>query len=106
MIYKRMVDSAGVERRKRHVLKRRIYSSLGPNDCWHVDGYDKLKPFNFAIYGWIDGHSRIVLWLKVGKSNSNPKVIANYSMDLVTFFKACPRKEKSERTVEESGYLV
>ena len=106
MIYKRMVDPAGVERRKRHVLKRRIYSSLGPNDCWHVDGYDKLKPFNFAIHGWIDGHSRIVLWLKVGKSNSNPKVIANYFMDLVTFFKACPRKEKSERIVEQSGYLV
>ena len=33
MIYKRMADPAGVERRKRHVLKRRIYSSLGPNDC-------------------------------------------------------------------------
>ena len=33
IIYKRMVDPAGVERRKGHVLKRRIYTSLGPNDC-------------------------------------------------------------------------
>ena len=92
--YKRMVDPAGVGRRKRHVLKSRIYSWLGPNDCWHVDGYDKLNPFNFAIHGWIDGHSRNLLWLKVGKSKSNPKIIANYFMDLVTSFKGLSTKRK------------
>ena len=25
-------------------LERRCYSSNGPNETWHVDGYDKLKP--------------------------------------------------------------
>ena len=96
IIYKRMVDPAGVERRKRHVLKRRIPSSLGPNDYWHVDGYDKLKPFNFAIQGCTDGHSRKVLWFKVGKSNSNPKIIASYFMELVTSLKASPRKVRTD----------
>ena len=23
---------------------------------WHVDGYDKLKPFGFPIHGCIDGY--------------------------------------------------
>ena len=31
------------ERRSRN-LERRCYSSNGPNETWHVDGYDKLKP--------------------------------------------------------------
>ena len=69
---------SNVECRKVHVLKRRIYSSLGPNDCWHVDGFDKLKPFKFSIHVCINGHSRTALWLKVGKSKSNRKIIASY----------------------------
>ena len=28
---------------------------------WHIDGYDKLKPFDFAIHGAIDGYSRKIL---------------------------------------------
>ena len=27
----------------------------GPNQAWHCDGYDKLKPFGLAIHGCIDG---------------------------------------------------
>ena len=41
-----------------HRLKRRSYVNRGPNDSWHMDGYDKLKPFGFAIHGAIDGFSR------------------------------------------------
>ena len=26
-----------------------------PNEVWHCDGYDKLKPYGFAIQGCIDG---------------------------------------------------
>ena len=38
----REVDPQGIEERK-----RRTYVSPGPNFCWHIDGYDKLKPFGF-----------------------------------------------------------
>lgn len=27
----------------------------GPDFVWHLDGYDKLKPYGFAIHGCIDG---------------------------------------------------
>jgi hypothetical protein len=45
----RIVDPNGVERRKRRRLIRRKYCAPGPNFIWHVDGYDKLKPFGFAV---------------------------------------------------------
>jgi len=59
----RRLDPAGVAERKRHKLKRRKYTSPGPNYCWHVDGtdIDKLKPFGFPIHGAVNGYSRRVL---------------------------------------------
>ena len=33
----------------------------GPNYAWHIDGYDKLKPYGFALHGCIDGYSRKIL---------------------------------------------
>ena len=27
----------------------------GPDFVWHLDGYDKLKPYGFPIHGCIDG---------------------------------------------------
>ena len=31
----------------------------GPDFVWHLDGYDKLKPYGFAIHAAIDG------WVKL-----------------------------------------
>ena len=45
-----------------------------PNDIWHYDGYDKMKPFGFPIHGAVDGISRKLLWLTAIKSNNNPVV--------------------------------
>lgn len=44
---------------------RRCYYSEGPSYVWHLDGYDKLKPYGFPIHGCIDGFSRKILWLEV-----------------------------------------
>ena len=51
----KIVDPAEVELRSRHRLRRRQYRGKGPNFIWHVDGYDKLKPFGFCVHGCIDG---------------------------------------------------
>lgn len=58
------LDPEGIQLRKAHRLKRRSYVNQGPNDSWHMDGYDKLKPFGFAIHGAIDGFSRKIYGLK------------------------------------------
>ena len=71
----RVIDGQAVERRRKRRLLRHRYICPGPNDVWHIDGYDKLKPFGFAIHGAIDGFSRRILWLEVGRSNNNPDII-------------------------------
>ena len=50
LIFKEL-DPLGVEQRARHHLTRRSYFSTGPNHTWDTDGYEKLKPFGFAIHG-------------------------------------------------------
>ena len=48
------MDPDGCEMRRRHRLQRRAYVNLGPpNYCWHIDGYDKLKPYGFPIHAII-----------------------------------------------------
>ena len=76
-------DTKGVQVRKRRRLRRRKYTSPGPNFVWHIDGHDKLKRYGFSIHGGIDGFSRRVLWLEVSTSNKMPEVIAKYYLDAV-----------------------
>ena len=54
----KVLDPEGVEIRRRRRLVRRRYYAKGPNYSWHVDSYDKLKPYWIAINGCIDGFSR------------------------------------------------
>ena len=79
----RIFDPEGVEYRSRHRLRRRLYRCKGPNYLWHIDGYDKLKPYGFCIHGAIDGFSRRIVWLEVASSNNDPRIIAQYFLDYV-----------------------
>ena len=74
--------------------------SFGPNHAWHIDRYDKLKPFGIAIYGAIDEYSRIILWLKLSSSNSNTKVIANYYLCCVKELNLISRVVRGDRGTE------
>lgn len=55
------VDPVSVNLRRRHRLQRRTYSNRGPNDVWHVDGYDKLRPYGILVSGYV--HKRQTLSL-------------------------------------------
>ena len=59
----KMLDPEGIEAGKRHRLRRCQYKSKGPNFVWHIDSYDKLKPYGIAINGCIDSFSRHIVWL-------------------------------------------
>ena len=54
LIFKAL-DPEGVQDRTRRGLRRRKYSAKEPNFIWHMDGYDKLKPFGFCVHGASDG---------------------------------------------------
>ena len=85
------VDPDGSELRRARRLNRRRYISSGPNSCWHVDGYDKLKPYGLAIHGCVDGFSRRIMWLKVVRTNNNPIVPAYYFLETVKSLGYCPK---------------
>ncbi|XP_073238058.1 uncharacterized protein [Porites lutea] len=87
----KVMDPDGVAERKKHRLKRRKYFSPGPNFLWHIDGYDKLKAYGFAIHGCIDGYSRRIKWLEVRSTNNDAAVIADHFLGYVCQMKAdCP----------------
>lgn len=94
------LDPDGVELRANHRLTRRKYVSSGPNHTWHVDGYDKIKPFGFAIHGAIDGYSRRIMWLLVGSTNNDPKVTASYFVNCLMEHKLVPRLMRTDRGSE------
>ena len=94
----KIVDPKGVETRSRGRLMRRKYKTKGPNYLWHIDGYDKLKPFGFCIHGAIHGYSRCVLRLEVGPSNNDPSIVAiKYYLDRVKQLGARHRKNYTRR---------
>jgi hypothetical protein len=90
------LNPQAVQRRLNGVLVRRSYQSLGPNHIWHCDGYDKLKPFGFAMHGCIDGFSRKILWLHCSTTNNDPEVILSYFLDTVSRVSGCPTLVRSD----------
>ncbi len=90
------VDSVSVESRRCRRLRRRTYESLGPNYIWHIDGYDKLRPYGFLISGCIDGFSRRLLWLKCAFTNHDPKVISGYYISCVDKVGGIPYRTRTD----------
>lgn len=95
-----LADPTGVSERSRRRLKRRRYIGRGPNFVWHIDGYDKIKPFKLAIHGAIDGFSRKVMWLRVAQTNNDPDVIAYYYLKTITKYNLLPTMLRSDLGTE------
>lgn len=96
----RFLDNEGVDIRSRRKLRRRSYKAAGPNFIWHIDGYDKLKPFGFCVHGAIDGYSRKILWLKVASSNNDPKIVAQYFLECAKEIGGIPRVVRGDPGTE------
>ena len=96
------LDPESVGRRQARRLVRRAYHAKGPNFIWHVDGYDKIKPFGFAISGCIDGFSRKIIWLNVYTTNNNPRIIAGYFYDCIAKMNGCPVRLRGDFGTENT----
>ena len=83
-------------------LHPRKYISKGPTYIWHIDGHDKLKPFDVSLHGCIDGFSRKLIWLKVGLSNKNPDAIAHYYLDAISELGGVPHIIKADDGTEHA----
>lgn len=98
-----ILDPQGVYVRKRKRLRRRRYYNKGPNYVWHMDSYDKLKPYGICINGCIDGYSRHIIWLRAGSSSSNPKIIAGYFVGSMNVLGGYPRTIRSDMGTENKS---
>ena len=96
----KILDPIGILGRKRRRLHRRQYISNGPDHVWHVDSYDKLKPYGIAINGCIDGYSRNMICLEAYVTNNDPKVIADYYIKAVQQRKGCPQRVRADMGTE------
>ena len=94
------LDPEGIICRSRNRLKKRIYISKGPNYMWHIDGYGKLKPFDFAIHGCMDGYSRKSFWLKTLPNNNDPKIIADIYIKCISKSMIVPQILRADRGSE------
>ena len=86
----------------RNRLTRRKYKARGPNDRWHIDGYDKLKHFGFCIHGAIDGYSRRILWLEVSSSNNYPSIVARCYVNYVRHVSGTARVIRGDKGTENT----
>lgn len=96
------MDPSGVAARVKRKLKRRHYRSKGPNYIWHLDSYDKLKPYGICVNGCIDGFSRFIIWLRVGRSNNNPRIVAGFYVEALTSLERVPHSIRSDMGTENS----
>ena len=100
MLALKQLDPDGSVNRSTRKLKCRQYQNQGPNFCWHLDGYDKLKPFGFPIHGCIDGYSRNIIWMKTIHSNNDPFIVGAIFLDNVKDAEGCPSRVRSNCGIE------
>ena len=56
--------------------------------------------YGFCIHGAIDGYSRRIMWLKVGRTNNNPRVVASYFLECVKELGGVPRIIRGDQGTE------
>jgi hypothetical protein len=94
------IDPDGVRIRRQRRLRRRQYFTRGPNDLWHIDGWDKLKEFGLCVYGCIDGYSRKILWLRAASTNNDPSVVCTYFTEALRDIQGLPNVVRADRGTE------
>ena len=55
-----------------------------------------------GIHGYIDGYSRRILWLEVGRSNKDPTIVDKYFLDCIHQLNGAPRAIRANRGVENT----
>ena len=96
-----VLDYEGVLTRSRRRMHRLTYYNKGPNFAYHVDGWDKLKPYGLSVHGCVDGFSRRVLWLEACNSNKNPMYIAHFYLKYVETISGVPVILRGDRGTEK-----
>ncbi|CAL8255515.1 unnamed protein product [Boreogadus saida] len=103
------VDPEGTEQRAlaNRTLHRRQYSVPGPNCMWHIDGNHKLIRLRFVIHGWIDGFSRLVVFLSAATNNRATTVLDAFLGAVRQYgVPSRVRSDKGRENFEVAYYMV
>ena len=84
------LDPVGAGTGRGRAWRCHLYYGKSPNRVWHLDDYDKFKPFESKRC--IDRDSRTILWLNIFRSNKDPKEVCNIFINYLTVTKGVPRK--------------
>ena len=72
------VDPVNTRLRRSLTIRRRVYSSRGPNSVWHINGNHKLIRWRYVIHGGVDSYSRMIVYLKCADNNRANTVFSAY----------------------------
>lgn len=97
-----LLNSCGIQHWRAKWFQRHLYICPGPDFVWHLDGHNKLMPFGFAIHGCIDAYSSRLMWLKVGSSNNDPSIIAEYYLECIGNLEYTAQKIQCDLGTENS----
>lgn len=92
------LDPVGVFARVKRTLRRRCYSTKGPN--WHIKSYNKRNPYGICVIGCIDMYSGYIIFLTVGSIDNNPTIIARYYVEILTSLKRITCSIRSDMRTE------
>ncbi|OTB09631.1 hypothetical protein M426DRAFT_316179 [Hypoxylon sp. CI-4A] len=77
-----------IEQRERGTIAARIRRKTrsmvaGPNYMWCIDRYHIFRTFGIEIHAGIDAYSRRIMWISMGRSNSQPTNITRHFLETV-----------------------
>ncbi|KAK7016029.1 hypothetical protein R3P38DRAFT_3321518 [Favolaschia claudopus] len=73
-----------VRQRRANRLRRKRFWAAGVNDLWAIDQHDKWKyKYGLALHTGIEPFIGRIQWLKIWWTNSNPRLILSYYLDVV-----------------------
>lgn len=63
------VDPVNSRLRWACLVQLRKYSVPKPNSLWYIDGHHSIIKWGFVIHGAINGHSRLILYVRCATNN-------------------------------------
>ncbi|KLO05213.1 hypothetical protein SCHPADRAFT_788218, partial [Schizopora paradoxa] len=78
-----IIEPEAVQARKYRKFVRRSFYTRGVNEFWCMDQHDKMKKYGLRYHVCLEPTSGKILWLKVWWTNSNPRIVLKYFLDVV-----------------------
>ncbi|KLO07950.1 hypothetical protein SCHPADRAFT_795124, partial [Schizopora paradoxa] len=97
-----IIEPEAVQARKYRKFVRRSFYTRGVNEFWCMDQHDKMKKYGLRYHVCLEPTSGKILWLKVWWTNSNPRIVLKYFLDVVKELGYIPSFTMSDKGTENN----